>query len=193
MVLRAVREGGRVITEDMLRRLPPRLCERVGEHGEHTHGVAPYVCDGLGLTDAAFAIREAKEAARMASERGLTAAKAATEDATARTSPGEGDGTGSGPGETHGAAEGLATGGVYTGPPIVFEEPAPFIHWPRQNGKTVVSEHINALQTRIAELERQRDAALALCELPDIRLNDTVGAYAVDLAQEIRKIYRGGE
>lgn len=42
-----------------------------------------------------------------------------------------------------------------TGPVIVI--------WPRQNGKTVISEHINALQARIAELERQRDAVLDLC------------------------------
>lgn len=46
---------------------------------------------------------------------------------------------------------------------------------------------------RIDELERQRAEVLALCELPDVRLNDTVGAYAIDLAQEICKIYGGGE
>lgn len=57
-----------------------------------------------------------------------------------------------------------ATGGVYTGPPIEFEEPAAFVSRPRQNGKTAISEHINALQARIAELERQRDGARYACE-----------------------------
>lgn len=41
----------------------------------------------------------------------------------------------------------------------------------------------------IEELERQRDAVLALCGLDDLRLRDTVGPFAVDLAIEIQKIY----
>ena len=38
------------------------------------------------------------------------------------------------------------------------------VSWPRQNGKTVISEHIGRLEARVAELEAQRAAVLALVD-----------------------------
>ena len=65
------------------------------------------------------------------------------------------------------------------------------VSWSRQNGKTVVSEHINALQARIAELERQRDDVIAVCQearqpMSTRRIKDICEEIIVD-------IYGGGE